>query len=138
MLKVRFAVSLAALMAVSLVRAQDAPGMDPDACAKHCQEMKASHQKAMDARASAWKDIEAQLEIARNARGDQKVAALESAVQKLVALQAAAPAAMAGCPMMAGMAHGKAGSAGGGGCCGGATKGCCGKAGAPADHHCAM
>lgn len=140
MLKARFAVSLAALMTASLVYAQEPKAADPEACAKHCQEMKASHQKAMDARQAAWKEIEAQLEVARKASGDQKVAALESAVEKLVAFQAPAPHAMADCPMMGGSMHGKGHAGGGMDCCGGeGMKGCCGGAGAAAGpHHCPM
>ncbi len=143
MFKTRFAVSLAALMAVSFAFAQEPKAADPEACAKRCQEMKASHQKAMEARQAAWKEIEAQLEVARKARGDQKVAALESAVEKLVAFQAPGSHAMADCPMMGGSMHGSMhgkGHAGGGmDCCGGGMKGCCGGDGpAAGTHHCPM
>lgn len=135
MLKLRFAVPLAALIAVTVVRAQESPAFDPEACAKHCQEMAAAHQKATEARRArteerqaAWKQIEAQLDAAKKLRGDKKVAALESVVEKLVAFHASAPGPMDGCPMMGGPGH----MAGGGmGCCGGGAgmKGCCGAGG---------
>ena len=135
--KLRFAIPLALLLAPGVAFAQHAPAGDAEDCAKHCQEMKASHQKAMEARQAAWKEIEAQLEIARTARGDAKVAALQSAVEKLVAYEGSAPKAAAECPMMGGTMHGKGHAAGGGmDCCGAGMKGCCGKGGAAADHHC--
>jgi len=135
MLKLRFAVPLAALIAVTAVRAQEAPAFDPEACAKHCQEMAAAHQKAMDARKArmeerqaAWKQIEAQLDAAKKARGDKKVAALESVVEKLVAFHASAPGPMDGCPMMGGPGPMAGGAMG---CCGAGwgMKGCCGPGG---------
>jgi len=105
MLKLRFAIPVAVLLAVGTAGAQQPPSSDTDACAKHCQEMKASHQKAMEARQAAWKEIEARLEIARNARGDAKVAALQAAVENLVAYEASAPKGMAdGCSMGGSMA----------------------------------
>jgi len=67
-------------------------GFDRDACVKHCGDMAAMHQKAMDgAKAdrekheAAWKEIRAQLAAAQTARGEKKVAALEAAIEKLVA-----------------------------------------------------
>ena len=115
MLKLRSPVMAMALFAASAVYGQDAPAMDPEACAKHGGEMAAAHHKMMEQRQAAWKEIEAQLEVARNARGDQKVAALESVVEKLVAFQAPA---MGDCPMMSG--HGPGHMARGSmDCCGG-------------------
>ncbi len=140
--KLRFAIPLAALLAVAVVRAQQPPSGDPETCAKRCQEMKASHQKAMEARQAAWKEIEAQLEIARNARGDQKVAALESAVDKLVAYEASAPHAMAECPMTGGTMPGHGPGPGHGrghGPMAGAGMACCARSGAgAAAHDCPM
>jgi hypothetical protein len=149
MLKSRIAVSLAALIVAGAALAQEAPAFDPEACAKHCREMAAAHQKAMDARKArmgerqaAWKQIEAQLDAAKKARGDKKVAALESAVEKLVAFHASAPGPMDDCPMMGGPMRGPGPMAGGGmGCCGGGMMGCCGGGAAGPGwrhHHCPM
>ena len=141
MRKLRFPVMVMALIAATAVYAQEAPGFDPEACAKHCREMAAAHQKDVDAqkalmekRQATWKEIEAQLDAARNARGDKKVAALESVLEKLVAFHASTLQAMTGCPMMGGHGHGT--MAGGPmGCCGGEMKGCCGEGGmGPAAH----
>ena len=145
MLKLRFAAFMAASILAAAAVAQPGPGFDPEACAKHCREMAAARQKAMDAckarmdeRQAAWKEVQAALDAARTARGDKKIAALESAVQKLAALHASEPGAMAGmadCPMMGGPGHGPRHMAGGamGGCCAGATGHCCG--GSPSGHH---
>ena len=95
----RLPIALFALLVAAVVTAQPAPGPPPakpasesDACMKHCREMAETHQKMMDSqkamkekRDAAWKEIEAQLESAKKARGEKKVAALESAVEKLVA-----------------------------------------------------
>ena len=133
--------SLSIFCAAGAALSQEPPAFDADACAKHCREMAAARSKSVEAckaraqqRDAAWKEIEAQLQVARTSRGDKKVAALEAAVQKLVAYNASAPAAMADCPMMGGHAmasgccaeHMK--SAAGGAmndCCAGATKDCC-------------
>ena len=84
-------------------KAPAAAGFDAQACARHCQEMAAAHQKTMEAhramaeeRDAAWKEIQAQLGAARNARGEKKVAALEAAIEKLVALHEAERKGMAG------------------------------------------
>lgn len=141
MLKLRFAVALVALIPASAVYAQDAPAMDPEACAKHCREMAAAHQKAMDQRQAAWKEIEAQLDVARNARGDKKVAALESVVEKLVAFHGSMPGPMAGCPGMGGHGPGPMAKGAMGCCAGEMMKDCCRTRGmGPAGHgpHCPM
>jgi hypothetical protein len=153
MLKFRFAVSVAALLVAGAALAQDTPAFDPEACAKNCREMAAAHQKAMDARKAqmekrqaAWKDIEAQLDAAKKARGDKKVAALEAAIEKLVAFHASAPGPMGDHPMMGGAMRGpgQGRMAGGGmgmGCCGAGMMGCCGGGGmgpGPGPHDCPM
>lgn len=132
--KLRFAIPLALLLAPVVALAQHAPSGDTEDCAKHCQEMKASHQKATEARQAAWKEIEAQLEIARNARGDARVAALQSAVEKLVAYESSAPKAAAGCPMMDGTmgGHGHGHGHGHGMAC------CAGSGSGAAAHDCPM
>ena len=149
--------SLSIVCVTSIALSQQVPAFDADACAKHCREMAAARSKNVEAckarvqqRDVAWKDIEAQLQLARTSRGDKKVAALESAVEKLVAYNAAAPGAMAAmdCPMMGdhamksacGAEHMK--SAAGGGrndCCAGAMMDCCGGGAHDASsHHCPM
>ncbi len=99
MTKSRYPLGLLALLVAASVAAQQppapapaAPGFDSEACMKHCREMAEAHQKMMasqkamkEKRDAAWKEIEAQLEAAKKARGDKKVAALESAIEKLVA-----------------------------------------------------
>jgi hypothetical protein len=98
MTKSRLPIVLLALLAAAVVAAQTPgpapakPAFDSDACMKHCKEMAEAHQKMMDSQKAmkekheaAWKEIEAQLETAKKARGEKKVAALESAVEKLVA-----------------------------------------------------
>ena len=90
----------------------------------------------MDERQAAWKQIEAQLDAAKKARGDKKVAALELAVEKLIAFHASAPGAMDDCPMMGGQGP-MAGVAMG--CCSWGMKGCCGAGGPGAGrYHCPM
>ena len=103
MLRYRFVVLLTLFVfcVASAALSQEPPAFDADACAKHCREMAAARAKNVEAckahmqqRDAAWKEIEAQLQLARTSRGDKKVAALEAAVQKLVAYNASAPAAM--------------------------------------------
>jgi Skp family chaperone for outer membrane proteins len=97
MTKSRLSIALLALLAAAVVAAQQpvpapAKAFDSDACMKHCKEMAEAHQKMMDSQKAmkekhdaAWKEIQAQLESAKKARGEKKVAALESVVEKLVA-----------------------------------------------------
>jgi hypothetical protein len=97
MTKSRLSIVLLALLAAAVVAAQQpgpapAKAFDSDACMKHCKEMAEAHQKMMDSQKAmkekhdaAWKEIQAQLETAKKARGEKKVAALESVVEKLVA-----------------------------------------------------
>ncbi len=99
MMRSRLPIGLLALFVAAALAAQQppapapaGPGFDSDACMKHCKEMAEAHQKMMDSQKAmkekheaAWKEIQAQLETARKARGEKKVAALESAVEKLVA-----------------------------------------------------
>jgi hypothetical protein len=144
MSKLRLVVSASlVLLVASAAFSQDSTAFDPEACAKHCREMAAARAKGAEAREAlmkqreaAWKEIEAQLQVARTSRGDKKVAALETVIEKLMAYHASMPAGMAGCPMMGGhtMApgccaeHTKHGAGGGTkDCCAGAMKGCCGE-----------
>ncbi len=121
----------AALLLAGAVFAQEkaAPpaGFDPDACAKHCREMAAEHQKGMDAHkamaeknAAAWKQIRASVEEAKKARGEKKVAALETALDRLVSFHEQMMSGMAEgkMPGMGGMAGGHPMHHGGAGCCG--------------------
>jgi hypothetical protein len=119
MTKSRFSIVLPALLAAAVVAAQTPgsapkPAFDADACMKHSQEMATAHQKMMDSQKAmkekhdaAWKEIEAQLDAAKKARGDKKVAALESAVEKLVAFHGEMQRSMDG--TMPGMMGGMAG-----------------------------
>ena len=130
-------ISLALTLLASAALAQETPPFDPEACAKHCREMAAARAKTAEAskarmqqREAAWKEIEAQLQLARASRGDKKLAALEAAIEKLVAYEASAPG-MPDCPMMGG------GGMGAGGCCGGGMPDCCGAGRHAARHaHC--
>src|SRR5512135_1674140 len=112
MIRHRYSIAVTSLFLASIVIGQT-PAMDPDACAKHCREMAAAHQKAAAERQAAWKEIESQLQAAKSAQGEKKVAALESVVEKLVAYHASMQSGPAGCPMAghpmaccAGDAHG--------------------------------
>ena len=132
MLKLRISIWSLALLLAGAVGAQEAkapaaPGFDAQACAKHCQEMAAAHQKMMGAQKAmmekhqaAWKDIQTQLDAAKKARGEKKVAALESVLEKLVAFHESMQKGMGGSPMMGGMVGGHGGMMG---CCGDAGTG---------------
>ncbi len=59
---------------------------------KHCQTMAAARQKAQEDRMAAqqkmdaaFQQVRAELDTAKNAKGEKKVAALEAALEKLVA-----------------------------------------------------
>ena len=112
MIRHRFSVAVASLFLANALAGQQSPTMSSEACAKHRREMAASHEKAAAERQAAWKEIEAQLQTAKNAQGEKKIAALESAVEKLVAYQASTHAGPDGCPMAS---HAMA-------CCGGDAK----------------
>jgi hypothetical protein len=130
MLKFRISIWSMALLLAGAVGAQEAkapaaPGFDAQACARHCQEMAAAHQKMMGAQKAmmekhqaAWKDIQTQLDAAKKARGEKKVAALESVLEKLVAFHESMQKEMGGSPMMGGIMGGHGG-----------MRGCCGEAG---------
>jgi len=143
-LRVRF--GLLALLACSVLAAQQPPaaapnpGFDADACMRHCKEMGQARQKMMDERKAmmekrdaAWKEIRAQVDSARNLKGEKKVAALESALEKLLAFHESMQQSMSSgmgmgmpmgpgmgmgmgmgmdCPMMGGMDHGAMGAMG--------------------------
>jgi hypothetical protein len=133
MLKLRISVWSMALLLAGAVGAQEAkapaaPGFDAQACARHCQEMAAAHQKMMGAQKAmmekhqaAWKDIQTQLDAAKKARGEKKVAALESVLEKLVAFHESMQKEMGDSPMMGGMMM--SGHGGMMGCCGEAGMG---------------
>jgi hypothetical protein len=112
MIRHRSSFAVASLFLANALIGQQPPAMNSEACAKHCREMAASREKAVAERQAAWKEIEAQLQAAKNAQGEKKIAALESAVEKLVAYQASTQAGPAGCPMAG---HAMA-------CCGGDAK----------------
>ena len=94
----RFSIAVTSLFLASIVIGQT-PAMDPEACAKHCREMAAAHQKVAAERQAAWKEIESQLQAAKSAQGEKKVAALESVVEKLVAYHASMQSGPGGGPM---------------------------------------
>ncbi|HYX21686.1 MAG TPA: hypothetical protein VFA98_12650 [Thermoanaerobaculia bacterium] len=112
MIRHRSSFAVASLFLANTLIGQQPSAMNSEACAKHCREMAASQEKAVAERKAAWKEIEAQLQTAKNAQGDKKIAALESAVEKLIAYQASTPAEPSGCPMAG---HAMA-------CCGGDAK----------------
>ncbi len=117
----RFRMILGILMLLGAVAAiaQNEPsappkGFDPEACARHCREMAAAHQKRMDEHkammdknAAAWKEIRASVDAAKKARGEKKVAALETALERLVAFHESMMAQMPGGPMGPGMMAGR-------------------------------
>ncbi len=114
-----------ALLASAVLTAQQAspsapsnPMMDGDACMRHCKEMAEARQKLMverkaakDKRDAAWKEIRAEVNSAKNLKGDKKVAALESALEKLLAFHESMESGM-GHGMMEGMDHPMGGSMG--------------------------
>lgn len=127
----RIAILLVASAFAAALQAEEgtmspAQGFDAQACAKHCQEMAAAHQKMMDTQKAMmekhqalWKDVGVELQVAKTARGDKKVAALEAALEKLVALHESMQKEMGDASMMhGGMMHG-------------GMMGCCAAAGMP-------
>jgi len=93
-MKTAIGLTLAALLiSVSAVSQEKAPppGSVSEDCMKHCRQVAEAKQKALDARKAemekmdaVFRDVRAQLDVARTARGDKKVAALEAAIEKLV------------------------------------------------------
>jgi hypothetical protein len=129
----RIAILFVALAFAAALQAEEgtmspAQGFDGEACAKHCQEMAAAHQKMMNSQKAMmekhqamWKDIGVELQVAKTARGDKKVAALEAALEKLVALHESMQKEMGDASMMhGGMMHGGMMHGGMMGCCAGA------------------
>lgn len=125
-MKTGIVLTLAAFLLVSPAIAQEkapppAQGSMADECMKHCKQMAEARQKAMDAHKAhmdkmdaTFKEVRAQLDAAKKARGDKKVAALEAALEKLVsfhesmrgemgAMPGMGPGMMMGHPMMMGM-----------------------------------
>ena len=147
MLKLRFAVPLAALIAVTAVRAQECARLRPRGLREALpgngggpSESDGCPESPHGRAAGGLEADRSPARCAKKARGDKKVAALESVVEKLVAFHASAPGPMDGCPMMGGPGHMAGGPMG---CCGGGAgmKGCCG-AGGPGPggrhHNCPM
>ena len=83
MIRHKSSVALMGLFLASVAVGQQSPAMDPEACARHCRQMAASREKAVAERQAAWKEIEAQLQAAKNAPGEKKVAALESVLEMI-------------------------------------------------------
>jgi len=83
---------IASLVFVPMLFAQDkAPAAMADDCMKHCRQMAEMRQKAMDERKAhvdkmdaVFKEVRADLDTARAAKGDKKTAALQAAIEKLV------------------------------------------------------
>jgi len=119
--------ALASLILIPLLLAQDKPPSTmADECMKHCRQMADMRQKAMDERKArmdkmdaVFKEVHADLDAARAAKGDKKTAALQAAIEKMVSFHESMRSEMGampgmgmgmgmGHPMMMGM-----------GCCGG-------------------
>jgi hypothetical protein len=103
-------------LAVSLIVipfsfAQDkSPSAMADECMKHCRQMAESRQKAMDEHKAhmdkmdaVFKEVRADLDTARAAKGDKKTAALQAAIEKLVSFHESMRGEMGAMPM--GMDH---------------------------------
>ncbi|MGE5278412.1 MAG: hypothetical protein ACM3SU_15570 [Acidobacteriota bacterium] len=111
-MKTGIALALAAFLAASAAVAQEkAPppsqGSMADECMKHCKQMAEARQKAMDAHKAqmdkmdaTFKEVRADLDAAKKARGDKKTAALEAAIEKLVSLHESMREHMGGMPGM--------------------------------------
>lgn len=111
-MKTGIALALAAFLAASAAVAQEkAPppgsGSMADECIKHCREMAEARQKAMDARKARmdkmdaiFKEVRADLDAAKKARGDKKTAALEAAIEKLVSMHESMRSEMGAMPGM--------------------------------------
>lgn len=95
-MKIRTTLAIAAALLFSAaVRADEASApkaFSPDDCARHCRDMAAQkqkmtddHRKTADEMQAAWRDIEAELDIARKAKGDKKADALIIALDRLIA-----------------------------------------------------
>ncbi len=111
------------LIVIPFAFAQDkSPSAMGEECMKHCRQMTEMRQKAMDEHKAhmekmdaVFKEVRADLDTARTAKGDKKTAALQAAIEKLVSFHesmrnemATMPAMGMGHPMMMGM----------GSCCG--------------------
>jgi hypothetical protein len=105
------------LLVLPLVAQEKAPppaGAMADECMKHCRQMAEARQKAMDAQKArmekmeaTFQSVRAQLDLAKNAKGEKKVAALEAAIEKLVSFHESMHEQMQGMPGMGpGMAMG--------------------------------
>jgi len=111
-MKTGIALTLAAfLLASSAVAQEKAPppsqGSMADECMKHCKQMAEARQKAMDAQKArmekmeaTFKQVRADLDAAKKARGDKKTAALEAAIEKLVSMHESMHGEMGAMPGM--------------------------------------
>jgi hypothetical protein len=128
------------LIVIPFALAQDkAPAAMADDCMKHCKQMAEMRQKAMDEHKArmekmdaVFKEVRADLDTARAAKGDKKTAALQTAIEKLVSFHESMRGEMASMPAMGMRSHPM--MAGMGFCCGGmaAMSGCpMAKEGAP-------
>ena len=111
-MKTGIVLTLAGFLLVSPAIAQEkAPpssqGSMADECMKHCKQMAEARQKAMDAHKAqmdkmdaTFKEVRADLDAAKKARGDKKTAALEAAIEKLVSLHESMREHMGGMPGM--------------------------------------
>lgn len=98
---------LLVLPAVAQEKAPPPPGAMAEECMKRCRQMAEARQKAMDAQKArmekmeaTFKEVRAQLDLAKNAKGEKKVAALEAAIEKLVSLHESMHEQMQGMPGM--------------------------------------
>ena len=102
--------ALACLLVVPLAAQDKSPANMADDCMKHCRQMAEMRQKAMDERKAhiekmdaVFKEVRADLDTARTAKGDKKTAALQAAIEKLVSFHESMRGEMGAMPM--GMDH---------------------------------
>jgi hypothetical protein len=96
---------LLVLPAVAQEKTPPPAGAMADECMKHCRQMAEARQKAMDAQKArmekmeaTFQSVRAQLDVAKNSKGEKKVAALEAAIEKLVSLHESMHEQMQGMP----------------------------------------
>ena len=114
------------LIVIPFAFAQDkSPSAMADECMKHCRQMAEMRQKAMDEHKAhmekmdaVFKEVHADLDAARVAKGDKKTAALQAAIEKMVSFHESMRSEMAKMPGM-GMGMGHPMMMGMGSCCAG-------------------